>query len=99
MPKFTFTCIHEDFLGKTTSKITHEINATTLSDIQSDFESFLKGCGYELDEKTDINDINMDFSNSWEPTISLYENTQDTIVLNTDEILHNSFYYDKDRNR
>lgn len=107
MPKFTFTCTHEDILGKVKSKITHEVTSETLSDIKEDFDSFLRGCGYSLEQDLNINDDYYHFgsdvsytpSNDWSVSLSTYDNN-DVLILNTeDDTNHNSFFYDTDRNR
>lgn len=60
--KMTFTCEHydwDDFTGKQKepiSKITFETKSVALSDIVTDFESFLRGCGFGFDGVLDIVD-------------------------------------------
>lgn len=60
--KMTFTCEHygwDDFTGKQKepiSKITFETKSDALSDIVTDFESFLRGCGFSFDGVLDIVD-------------------------------------------
>ncbi len=58
--KMNFTCEHytwDDFTGKQKepiSKINFETKNDSLADILSDFEMFLRGCGYYFDGHLDI---------------------------------------------
>lgn len=72
MPKFTFTCEHEDIFvkDKVVSKITYESERDFLCDVLEDFRDFLKGAGFEVgdlgeiseDDDVDLSDIIIDTS-------------------------------------
>lgn len=68
--KMTFTCEHynwDDFTGKQKepiSKINFETKNDNLEDVLSDFEMFLRGCGYFFDGHLDI--INEDIIESYQ---------------------------------
>ena len=59
MSKFTFICQDEPmpWSGGITSKKTVEFNGDSLSDIVSEFEMFLKGCGFHFEGQLDLVDI------------------------------------------
>lgn len=65
MSKFTFICEDENipFSGDITTKRTFEFNGENLDDIVHEFETFLKGCGFNFNGKLDfveensVNDI------------------------------------------
>jgi hypothetical protein len=56
MSKFTFICEDEAMPWSTsiTSKKTVEFNGESLSDIVSEFEMFLKGCGFNFEGQLDL---------------------------------------------
>jgi hypothetical protein len=56
MSKFTFICEDEAMPWSTgiTSKKTVEFNGDSLSDIVSEFEMFLKGCGFNFEGQLDL---------------------------------------------
>jgi hypothetical protein len=58
MSKFTFICEDEamPWSPGITSKKTVEFNGDSLSDIVSEFEMFLKGCGFHFEGKLDLVD-------------------------------------------
>lgn len=67
MPKFTFTCEHDS-----NHKSTMEYEAEFLQDVVSEFELFLRGCGYYFDgnlefvteEKEEVFDFGHKMDNS-----------------------------------
>jgi hypothetical protein len=56
MSKFTFICEDEamPWSAGITSKKTVEFNGESLSDIVSEFEMFLKGCGFNFEGQLDL---------------------------------------------
>jgi hypothetical protein len=56
MSKFTFICEDEAMPWSTgiTTKKTVEFNGDSLSDIVSEFEMFLKGCGFHFEGQLDL---------------------------------------------
>lgn len=58
MSKFTFICEDEamPWSAGVTSKKTVEFNGESLSDIVSEFEMFLKGCGFSFQGQLDLVD-------------------------------------------
>lgn len=53
--KYYFVYKETDLSGKETGKtITHQFNASVLSEMLENFEDFLKGCGYCFDGVVDI---------------------------------------------
>ena len=58
MSKFTFICEDEamPWSPGITSKKTVEFNGDSLNDIVSEFEMFLKGCGFHFEGKLDLVD-------------------------------------------
>ena len=80
MSKFTFVCQEEEipFVDTVSSKRTVEFSAETLEDVVSEFENFLRGCGFYFDghlriddreELVFVNNENFDFNeipkNNW----------------------------------
>ncbi len=74
MSKFTFICQEESmpFVNSVESKRTVEFNADGLSDIITEFEHFLRGCGFYLNGTLDF----VDDEESWESE----ENIEDTVA-------------------
>lgn len=62
MSKFTFICEDEamPWSAGVTSKKTVEFNGESLSDIVSEFEMFLKGCGFSFQGQLDLVDTDAD---------------------------------------
>ena len=62
MSKFTFICEDEPmpWSAGATSKKTVEFNGESLSDIVSEFEMFLKGCGFNFEGQLDLVNIDAD---------------------------------------
>jgi hypothetical protein len=62
MSKFTFICEDEamPWSAGITSKKTVEFNGDSLSDIVSEFEMFLKGCGFSFKGQLDLVDTDAD---------------------------------------
>lgn len=62
MSKFTFVCEDEPmpWSAGVTSKKTVEFNGESLSDIVSEFEMFLKGCGFNFEGQLDLVNIDAD---------------------------------------
>jgi len=62
MSKFTFICEDEamPWSAGVTSKKTVEFNGESLSDIVSEFEMFLKGCGFSFEGQLDLVNDNAD---------------------------------------
>ena len=62
MSKFTFICEDEAMPWATgiTSKKTVEFNGDSLNEIVSEFEMFLKGCGFSFEGQLDLVDTNAD---------------------------------------
>ena len=56
MSKFTFICEEEamPFADSVSSRRTVEFKADSISDIVSEFEMFLKGCGFNFDGRLDL---------------------------------------------
>lgn len=56
MSKFTFICEDEamPWSAGVVSKKTVEFNGESLSDIVSEFEMFLKGCGFNFEGQLDL---------------------------------------------
>jgi len=56
MSKFTFICEDEamPWSAGITSKKTVEFNGDSLSDIVSEFDMFLKGCGFHFEGQLDL---------------------------------------------
>ena len=56
MSKFTFICEDEAMPWSTgiTSKKTVEFNGDSLNEIVSEFEMFLKGCGFNFEGQLDL---------------------------------------------
>lgn len=56
MSKFTFICEEEamPFADAVSSKRTVEFKADSISNIVSEFEMFLKGCGFNFDGRLDL---------------------------------------------
>lgn len=56
MSKFTFICEEEPmpFGGIIASKKTVEFNGESLPDIVAEFETFLKGCGFNFEGTLDL---------------------------------------------
>ena len=62
MSKFTFICEDEAMPWSTgiTSKKTVEFNGDSLSDIVSEFEMFLRGCGFHFEGHLELVDNDAD---------------------------------------
>jgi hypothetical protein len=62
MSKFTFICEDEamPWSSGIVSKKTVEFNGDSLSDIVSEFEMFLKGCGFSFEGQLDLVDTDAD---------------------------------------
>ena len=81
--KMNFTCEHfnwDDFTGKQKepiSKISFETKNEALEDILSDFEMFLRGCGYYFEGHLDI--VNEDLYEA-EETASGWNSVVDSLM-------------------
>ena len=53
MPRFTFTCDHNDEMGPG-PVLTLETERLFLDDVIADFQDFLKGCGFIFDGELQI---------------------------------------------
>ncbi len=53
MPRFTFTCDHNDDMGPG-PVLTFETERIFLDDVLMDFQDFLKGCGFVFDGELQI---------------------------------------------
>jgi hypothetical protein len=53
MPRFTFTCDHNDDMGPG-PVLTFETERLFLDDVIMDFQDFLKGCGFVFDGELQI---------------------------------------------
>lgn len=71
MSKMTFICEHFD--GQ---KITFETQSELLTDVLSDLESFLKGCGYHFNGVLDFVDPESDTLDQYVP----YETMTDSLT-------------------
>ena len=61
MPKFTFICDHNDDIGDG-PVITYETERLFIEDVLSDFQDFLKGCGFVFD-----GDVQIVEEETWHP--------------------------------
>ncbi len=77
MSKFIFVCQEESmpFVNSIESKRTVEFNADGLHDIITEFENFLRGCGFHFEGQLDFV-----YEDSWTPKSEIEEDVEDTVA-------------------